>query len=62
MFGKGKKNRPSNGHSSNNNIHEMFLSLVEDPEDANSVITLEGKCFALKACSMPCFSDISMCS
>jgi len=42
MFGKSKKSRPYNGHSSSNNVYEMFVSLVDDPDDPNSVITLEG--------------------
>jgi hypothetical protein len=55
MFGKGKKNR-ANGHSSVNNVQEMFLSLAEDPEDPNSVITLEGKDFALTDCGFQVIS------
>ena len=43
MFGKGKKNRQSAGNSKSQNILEMFQSLVEDPDDPNSVINMEGK-------------------
>lgn len=43
MFGKGKKNRQSTAGSKSQNILEMFQSLVEDPDDPNSVITMEGK-------------------
>jgi hypothetical protein len=43
MFGKGKKNRQSVGTSKSQNILEMFQSLVEDPDDPNSVINMEGK-------------------
>lgn len=43
MFGKGKKNRQSAAGSKSQNILEMFQSLVEDPDDPNSVITMEGK-------------------
>jgi hypothetical protein len=42
MFGKSKKNRQSNG-SKSQSILEMFQSLADDPDDPNTVISMEGK-------------------